>query len=428
METKLEPEFMSIHFFKKHFYLAAFTALWAGSVSQSNVSAQVEDSSPSSSAIEAIEAIDTLIETLRHSQFEVREKAAVSLLQYGTLALEPLQQIPVSWSREARERATTVLEEIEKRHLIRRSREFLVDPDVNQAHGLPSWDAFREFAGDSRNSKLLFLEMIKSQYLIAQRIESLHQRRLVSGETSTLQSDLAEQAARQSAVLNPRFYQGTNMSVGDSVAMLLVVAMLDNTAPIEINKLIHTAVQLNIFGYLDKPGYRQCLQRLLSHWIPKTQEEAAPEVMRIAFELDLPEVLPIARRHLSERFDRYTRENALMCIGKFGDLNDLSELLRLASDTTIVHEFSDSSFGFEESSGAPPGLPGNLEASSSRKVIRINDIAAAAGMVLLDQDLEGVFPLFSREQFLSKRISGLAVEQGEADSRTEAIKSWAIKQ
>ena len=123
---------------------------------------------------------------------------------------------------------------------------------------------------------------------------------------------------------------------------------------------------IEYFGYLDKPGYRQCLQRLLSHWIPKTQEEAAPEVMRVAFELDLPEVLPSARRHLSERFDRYTRENALMCIGKFGDLNDLSELLRLASDTTIVHEFSDSSFGFEESSGAPPGLPGNLEASSSR--------------------------------------------------------------
>lgn len=372
--------------------------------------------------------INELVEMLRDSRFAVREQAAVELLSFGSVAVEALNEIPADWPRDARRQAALLLAEIENRVLTKQAREFLVDPDSNQSHGLPAWDVFRAIVGNSRCSKLLFLEMVKSEHTLLQHIEKLHQLRVAGDEGSQSISDLSVQISRLSSVLYPRIFRGTNTGVGESTALLLAVTMLDSTAPIEANQLLYSAVQLSFFGYLSKPGYRQCLQKLLALWVPKTHDEIAPDIMRIAFELDLPAVLPIARRHLDSAFDRYSRESAVFCIGKFGDVTDVAALLKMTSDTTIVHEFNESAQGIEETSATPPGLQGMPVVDTVRKVVRIGDLAAAAAMVLMKQDLKQYFPRFSREGFFSRSVAGLAVLEEDSELRSEAIKAWVQAQ
>jgi HEAT repeat protein len=372
--------------------------------------------------------VESLIDSLADPSFEVRDRSARALLEIGTPAMEFLERIPESMPKDVRQNAAAVKAEIEKRHLIQRSRDFLLDPDSSQSHGLPAWQAFRLAVGESRSSKLLFLELIKAQYPLAQQIEDLHRRRARGDDLVDHQDKLALQLAQRAAVLHPRIFRGTSNSIGDSTALLLAASMLDATAPVEVNQVIHSTIQLSFFGYLNKPGYRQCLEKLISLWIPRAHDELAPETMRIAFELNLPVALPIARRHLSKTFDKHTREHAIFCIGKFGDSSDVVELLKLSQDTTVVHEFSDHSRGFEESMVPPPGLAPNAVPQIPRKVVRINDMASAAAMLLLQQDFRQLFPEFSREDFLSRVLTNLSVSQENTEARNEAVKAWALEQ
>ena len=158
--------------------------------------------------------------------------------------------------------------------------------------------------------------------------------------------------------------------------------------------------------------------------IPKTHEALAPEVMRIAYDLDLPVILPIAAA-LSKIHDKMTREYALFCLAKFGDAQDIPELLKLISDDTIVHEFDDNTAGITIMRVAPPGIPADPVTQIPHKLVRINDLAAATAMILLDEDPRQLFPRYTRELFFSRSLSPLAVEESEVGERNEKLKAWA---
>jgi HEAT repeat protein len=403
----------------------------AAQVGQSESSGEALVNALASENSQAFEAeVRELVDSLADPRFEVRERSALALLDLGPPALSVLQQLPEAMPREIRQRVSAVKSEIEKRHLVQRSRDFLLDPVSSHSHGLPAWDAFREAVGESRSSKLLYLELIRAQYPLAQQVEALYQLRGSQDDRSALQLELSQQIARRATELYPRIFRGTASGIGDSLALMLAASMLDSEtpAPVEVNQLIHATIQLSFFGYLNRPGYRQCLVKLIALWIPKAHDELAPEIMRIAFDLDLPIALPIARRHLAATFDKHNREQAILCIGKFGDATDVPELLKLSKDTTVIHEFTDSSRGFEESMVPPPGLPLNPLPQVPRKLVRINDLATAAAMLLMQQDPRHLFPDFSKEDFLAKFLPDLAIGQESMEARNEAIKAWAREQ
>lgn len=370
-------------------------------------------------------AVTELIQQLDSSNFEVRERAAAELLLAGPDALAQLKQFSADSSKELQQRAMSVTHEIERQLFIVKSRSFLTDHDVANDHGLPGWQLFRSLTGGSRVSKLLFLEMLKNQYPLAQQIQAIHHQRLLGGETANLQQQLTQDASMQAEQLLRKLYRGAEVGVGDGVALLLTTALMDGTVPVEISHFVLSTINKNMFEYLRRPGYKVCLQQLLACWIPKTHDGFAQEAMRVAYDLELAVVLPIARRHLSDSFDRITREYAIFCLAKFGDATDIAKLLSLTSDETVVHELDDRSGDFVSSRVAPPGLAQETQPPLSQKLVRINDLAAAAAMILLNEDPGHVFPSMTKESFLGRTSVGIAVDRELAEQRTQQIKNWA---
>ena len=204
------------------------------------------------------------IRELGHANYEVRERATQQLLQLGPASLEALRQLPADLPREARQRATVVLKEIEQQQIIKTSQAFLLDVGDQQEFELPAWNAFRELTGSSRTSKLLYLELLKSQPQLAQHLELVHQRLSSGQDSGPQQQALAQAATEQALQLMPRIFRGAGIGIGDSAAMMLSVALLDGLAPIEVSQLIHSTIQLGFFSYINRPGYKPCLQRLVA--------------------------------------------------------------------------------------------------------------------------------------------------------------------
>lgn len=370
--------------------------------------------------------IEQLIQQLGSNEFETRERATNSLLQIGSSVLEPLKNLPPQTSKEIVNRSSVIVRVIEQRNLNAVAKQFLADLDDSNSHGLPAWTAFREIVGNSRFAKMLFIEMVKHQSQIAVKVEEitrLRQRGLDSHDHELQLSHLIEIQSQQ---LQTRLRSST-LEIGDSVAAMLAVALINEQAPIETSELILQNSQLGFSGYLSRPGFRPCLLQLLSRWVPKSPEAMASEVMGNANFLNLAAVVPIARKHLSKGYDPFCREQAILCIAKFGNKDDVRLLVGLAKDTTVIHKYldiSDDDTGITESRAAPPGTKLSTTPGAVQMVVRINDLAVGVAMALAGEDPHKLFPNYVKDRIGASWRKSVSVPETDTEARDVAIRAW----
>jgi hypothetical protein len=168
-------------------------------------------------------------------------------------------------------------------------------------------------------------------------------------------------------------------------------------------------------GYLTKQGYQDCLRSLLGAWIPKVNASLAPEVMRIALIWDLPSISQIAREHLSDNFDVYTRIQAFQCLARFGSPSDVELLTPYFDELTIVEEFLDDS--------PPPGIRRNLDSGEPRSITRVNAMAVATAMLLLKEDPRAIFPNYTNSKINLSPME-LAILEPDAPKQIALIQAW----
>ncbi len=116
--------------------------------------------------------IQAWIEQLAAPSFSQREEASRQLLSIGEPAIELLRAAKSHSSIEVSDRAARIYTEIEKQVFESVTKHFLLQSDGSQGYGLPAWSQFREIAGDSRSSKLLFVTMLRSQRELATFVEA----------------------------------------------------------------------------------------------------------------------------------------------------------------------------------------------------------------------------------------------------------------
>lgn len=369
-----------------------------------------------------------LIADLNSDQFEVRERASRKLLRCGPEVIERLKLLPErDLTKEAQNRIDSVVGDLEKLRLAGLAQAFLIDNNDKNSHGLPGWHAFRQFVDSTRISKQLFLSALQSQPEIMGLIDEVHTLRATTQNPLSALGKLHELTAFKSSYLLDQSRSEGIVSTGDTVAIMLAVAVSDDPASYEVSQYIRSCVELRFSGDLSRQGVRNYLLTLLSLWIPKSPESMAPEVLTIARQLNQPAVLPIARTHLSKSFDPFTREQAIICICKFGEPRDAEALLQYAHDTTIIDKVIDSEgdeSALVESRAAPPGIVVPASAIFPQKLIRINDLAVAAAMRLLRDDPAKVFPNYKAEQFLTSWRSSVLLPEAEQQNRNEAIAGW----
>jgi hypothetical protein len=368
-----------------------------------------------------------LVSNLADSKFEVRERATRDLLQLGPEIIEDLKRLTnTGLPKEAQVRASSILSELERKKLAGLAQAFLADANEKNAHGLPGWHTFRQHVGGSRVAKQLFLDAIHSQYDVMALIDDVHGQRLSSQNTQATESKLAELTAIKSNMLLEQLHRDGRLEMGDSMAMLLAVASVDQAASYEVSQYIRSCADLRFSGNLNRQGVRNCILSLLGSWIPKSPESMAPDVLRIGRELDQPAVLPIARQHLSKSFDPFTREQAIMCLCKYGEARDAERLLKYVEDTTIIDKYLDlvgDDDAIMESRVAPPGF-NSPSINIPQKLIRVNDLAVIVAMRLLREDPSQIFANYKAERFMIGWRAAVAVPESDQLQRDEAIAAW----
>lgn len=378
------------------------------------------------------EGIEQLLTQLSSDEFEVRERASAKLVQMGPAAIQSLKQPPIDLSIEASGRVTSIIKVLEERSLIRTSKLFLADSDATKSYGLPAWNAYREIVGGTRFAKILFLEFVRSQPAIANQIETIYQVRQSGKSSVLLESELSLLASVQANRLLDDFQRMTESGVGDSVGLMLAVAFINDKASMEVSELIRSSSQLGFSGYLNRPGFKPCLLELMSQWVPKSPDSMAMEVMGLSYFMNISTVLPIARRHISKSFDPFTREQAIICLSKFGKAEDVALLTKLADDATVIHKYLDlagDDGSITESLALPPGLrpTGATEPSQVQKLVRVNDLAVAVSMVLAKENPKDIFPNYVAERFQSGWRSAVAVPESDQESRDQSIRAWTAR-
>lgn len=383
-------------------------------------------------------AIEELIVQLESNSFVERERATAALIEIGEPAVEKVARIPASAPFEVRRRGAVVEQKVAERIFEQRSRKFLLDLDPAQSYDLPAWNAFRDLVGSTRTSKLLFLEMLKHDRDLATLVEAYDASKRAStgvggvggvGERETKQQAVHELAIRKAEQLQFRLFTLPTPEIGESLSILFAGAVLDDMAPVEVSRVISGVSQMSFHGYLRKQGYRECIKKLLSAWLPKTHAAMAPEAMRLSLSLELPVVAPIARQHIKKNFDVNTRALAFQCLAKFGEASDVPLLLGYCDETTIVEQFSESASGITVMQGAPPGIPfipgqeNPLELNN--RVVRINDLAAVSAMLLLKEDPLTIFPNYSHEKTQLIYTHDLAVSEDKSPDQVAKIQAWA---
>ena len=384
--------------------------------------------------------VASLILELDAPKFETRELASRSLRELGTKIIPLLaeSQKSDSLSAESAKRVDLILNELKTTVFKRLSKSFLVDRNPENDYDLPAWHAFREIAGSSRTSKVLFLDVIKKQPDLAMLIDKYFKSMLdeESGKTGPSPSvhvaELLSYTANKAQELRPKMiYLDRGRGIGEQVGLLFAAAVVDaeETLPVEVNLAIHSFSRVSFNSYLNKEGYRDCLRKLLSAWLPKTHEGMATDAMFLALSHDLEVVLPIAQKHLSQNFDVTTREYAFHCVAKFGDLNDLATLLPLIEEQTFVEEFNSRTGGIVEHNVAPPGAaPNDNEMAEEERlqqfVVRIRDLALASCMLLMDEDPRAVFPEYAESDFQGFFTRQLAVQVANIEERDKQIDAW----
>jgi len=379
-------------------------------------------------------SIEELIVQLESSSFVQRERATAALIAIGESAVEQVARIPASAAFEVRRRGEVVEQKVAERIFEQRSRKFLLDLDPAESYDLPAWNAFRELVGSTRTSKLMFLEMLKHDRDLATLVEAYDAAKRAPrgvgglGERETKQQAVHDLAIRKAEQLQFRLFTIPTPEIGESLSILFAGAVLDDMAPVEVSRVISGVSQMSFHGYLRKQGYRECLKKLLSAWLPKTHAAMAPEAMRLSLSLELPVVAPIARQHITKNFDVNTRALAFQCMAKFGEATDVPLLLEYTDETTIVEQFSESASGITVMQGAPPGvfIPGQenpLELNN--RVVRINDLAAVSAMLLLKEDPLTIFPNYSHEKTQLIYTHDLAVSEDKSPDQVAKIQAWA---
>ncbi len=377
----------------------------------------------------AADRIAELILMLDSPKFEQRELATALLVRAGDDAVNALQAVPGDASAEMRLRAAEVLESIQAASFDVKASKFLLEADPSLSYGLPAWQSFRELVGDSRVSKLLFVDSVRCQRRLLQMVDVYNsaepdERAVLSRAVDALASVTAQQ-------IQEKQLKGSLSELGDFVALLVAASVSSGQAPPIVNQTIETNVHRYVFAsHLRQQGYSTCLRRLLAHWIPKSHEDLAGQVMQIAMQHELKTGAVVARRHLKENSEVQVRALALQCISKYGEQSDVAAVVKLLKDDTVIYsllldDMEGADDGIDVSYSAPPGFESApMPIERKRYVVQVNDLALVAAIQLTGGEPAEYFPQIRILPAYGIDTRTIASPADAPERRTARIEAW----
>jgi hypothetical protein len=272
-----------------------------------------------------------LIEQLGSDRFAIREHATEQLIMLGLPAIPQLERASHSEDREIRQRSQMVLAVVRELDFFHRLKSFEQDADGSKSYGLPGWERFRELAGNTTASRTLFAQMQKAE------------RELLGAES---------QAAEDAGPILDRRCQRLRLSILifrtrhklPPIAAALFVASnpdisLDNSTN---TSLFILCQQLSFDTGMSSNKHGSILRNLLAAWILREDAVPAHEMLMMALQYNIAQSLPRARAVAKrpQDFDLYDLRSAILCLAKFGGIDDVARLEALMADERVISQYT----------------------------------------------------------------------------------------
>ena len=352
--------------------------------------------------------VEALVRQLASVSFAKREEALRELQALDYRALPKLEVLQASTTDlEVRTKLKQLVLHLERERFEELSKLFLQAEPHPEVQDLYCWQYYSSLLGDSRTSKILFLEMSSSQPQLAQLVRNVVDLHGTQGHALALEelnTHVVEQALQLS---QQRLTYGKRPEIGE-VAGILVAATVMSETPIEVDEFLETCAHVvPVTDYMRRRGYQDLVRMLYNDWLPKSHEGMSFSAISIAMRMDLSNGAVIARRCLDPKYGVRQRQHAIECLARFGDEADLPALAELLRDKTICQEFPERvAFAFgsiEESRENPPGVVEPAVGTTHIYRVRICDMSLAAILSLYNEDLQPVFPKYRKREIAEQR-------------------------
>lgn len=411
------------------------TAVGNKSRQQATQASSAQANSAQANSAQAVR-IQELIDQLASERFQQREAASAELLSIGEPALLALAAAEQGSDAEVSRRARSIRERIERDKFEALSQSFIRDPDPTASYGLPGWAAFSKAAGTTRTAKRLFLDMVEKRRLVALCLESVEGGSVPAGVFEGLPADPQQRlwtviGAMCREVRESLYQKGNRPVTGDCIALLAAAAALKNP-PQDLHDTIKSEFQFGGFQkLLVQPNSRVCTRKMLGKWFLKAPVTMADDVISIAFQTQVPEGADMARRLLATPAEPALKAQALICLAKFGSIDDLDLIDKFVDDGTVLETFEPDPRGddIREERIAPPlreeKMPQPAPQGQRRKYQRkLGDVALAAGLKLAGFDLLELFPVIDVDETMGIRETTIGFPTDNPEVRAEALKTW----
>ncbi|HVK16734.1 MAG TPA: hypothetical protein VM533_07275 [Fimbriiglobus sp.] len=341
-----------------------------------------------------------LVKQLGSAAYRDRDRAARELADMGRAALPALDASRHDPDPEVRMRVVALLPRAEADELRARIDTFLADADARYSHDLPAFHRFRAIAGDDRDARTLYADVLKNRanYDLLLALRGVPADRVAplaacagsvacAGPENPPAADLAlTLAARRQEMqlqINPQFpavggfqgggYRPTTPDVPDIALLLLAESLVSET------KVGFNPFQNQIASYLYQDPLRRAatgegkhgpaFRRLVIHWMDTRDSMVGLQTaMSLAtqFRLGSREIARYAARQLAlDGGQPWARANAAAMVARYGGREHLMAVTRLLSDPTFV-------------------VRGGI--NNQQPDIQVRDVALAMGALLTGQN------------------------------------------
>ncbi len=264
-----------------------------------------------------------------------RERASRKLAAMGVDARPALMEALQADDEEVRYRARGLLLKILDDDLNSRIARFTADINGGVDANLPGWRPYRDLVGDSLDNRRLFVEIIRSEPLLMEALESSPQE---ATEALRIRANSLQQEMQQ-----PQFFDNQHVphrvALGTVVAFFLAAADEDVAIDENIGRIVQSILYQSSFQVDINSGVRaEPLRRMLGRWIVRNRSTTmAYQGLHFAMQYNLQEGRELAI-HLIQAGGQPANllQTALLVLGRFGDADDLKTVEPLLKDTSPV--------------------------------------------------------------------------------------------
>ncbi|MCY2985336.1 MAG: hypothetical protein NTY15_17050 [Planctomycetota bacterium] len=382
------------------FFFAACFAAWMLVIScQTDCFGQIE-SVPDSKIAE-------LVSRLSSSEFAVRESATEQLSLLDEKRLSELELAFKGLSKEeleARIRLSGIIAKLKNDRMEFQTKRFLRSNDPEESYGFDGWRSFSRVAGNSRNSKKLFLKMSESYPELV---------------FATLQSkkEALDKAKEIATSISQKLQNLAGYEIPDALALLYCFNVADDLTDRSLERFSARVFNFSPFGpFLLDPQFRKSLERLLAGWSMQLEVSALPQCLAMFVEKDFVLANDVARKLLESeqiKSEPLLFIRSMQAVYRFGTKTDLPFVEKWLDDTSLCLD--------ELGQGVGNPLAPETYTAEYR------DVALLVSMHLAGEDFMPTFPKFQPTTLWGFREESVLLPTTQKELRNRRIDEWKSK-